>query len=146
MDQTPSPEMSLRDFDCFIKGNPTAVTKNFYSNEFDCPCKNVFCTATFIHFELSALLQVLRVKIKKPLIITSGYRCGAHNKALIEKGYQASPKSLHMQGMAADIIVQKLDPETVAKYAEIVGFKGIGVSGNFTHVDVREKPARWGYK
>lgn len=48
------------------------------------------------------ILDPAREKFGEPIIITSGYRCAKLNKVL-EKVYGASPTSLHVFGMAADI-------------------------------------------
>ena len=53
--------------------------------------------------------------------------------------------SQHIYGTAADIVVQGVKPEEVAKYAEYLMPKtgGIGLYPTFTHVDVRVARARW---
>lgn len=48
------------------------------------------------------ILDPAREKFGEPIIITSGYRCAKLNKFL-ERVYGASPTSLHVFGMAADI-------------------------------------------
>jgi zinc D-Ala-D-Ala carboxypeptidase len=48
------------------------------------------------------ILDPAREKFGEPIIITSGYRCSKLNKVL-ERVYGASPTSLHVFGMAADI-------------------------------------------
>ncbi len=83
-------------------------------------------------------LQQLRDLSIKPVIITSGYRNAAYNKKV-----GGSPTSHHLRGEAADIQISGLSPQQVAHLAEQVGFNGIGVYDTFTHVDVREVPAKW---
>lgn len=48
--------------------------------------------------KLAKLLQKVRDKYGKPIIVTSGYRCAALNKAV-----GGSATSQHMKGQAADI-------------------------------------------
>lgn len=107
-----------------------------------------------------------------PVIITSGYRCEEHNRAV-----GSVRNSQHLLGNAADIVVDGVTPKeaaTVAKTtvseatpgllinvpafgrlpgfppdkvagaAEALGFPGVRRYPNFTHVDVRlSGPARW---
>ena len=88
--------------------------------------------------ELVRKLQQLRDRIGKPISITSGYRCQAHNKAV-----GGATQSQHMHGTAADIVVKGMAPATVADHAEAIGFGGIGRYAGFTHVDTRTEKARW---
>ncbi len=83
-------------------------------------------------------LQLFRDRLGKPITITSGYRCPAHNKAV-----GGAKESQHLLGKAADIVVKGMSPATVAEHAEAIGFGGIGRYATFTHVDVRAGRARW---
>ena len=75
----------------------------------------------------------------KPIIIISGYRCPAHNKDV--KGV---PKSQHLIGRAADIIVKGVDLYAIIAVAESVFYNcGLGQYEHFIHVDTRGKAARW---
>ena len=67
--------------------------------------------------ELVRKLQQLRDRIGKPISITSGYRCLAHNKAV---GGDAQSQPYMVK--AADIIVEGMSPATVANHAEAMGF------------------------
>jgi len=90
---------------------------------------------------LIVLLQLLRNKVGKPLVITSGYRCPTHNKAV-----GGASNSQHLYGTAADVKVpQGMTVDQLAKAAEEVGFDGIGkyYKQGFVHVDVRGWKARW---
>lgn len=59
------------------------------------------------------VLQPLRIKLARPVVITSGYRSPALNRAV-----GGSPASHHMQGRAADIIVPGMTPLTVCQTAQ----------------------------
>ena len=48
-----------------------------------------------------------------------------------------------MKGQAADISIQGVAPKTIAKYAESIGMLGIGLYGNFVHVDTRTTKSFW---
>lgn len=114
--------------------NDIRLTENFTLAEFACRC----CGAAKIDPGLVQKLQQLRDRIGKPISITSGYRCQAHNRAV-----GGATQSQHMHGTAADIMVKGLAPATVAEHAEAIGFGGIGRYATFTHVDVRAGRARW---
>jgi zinc D-Ala-D-Ala carboxypeptidase len=59
------------------------------------------------------VLQPLRVKLDRPVIITSGYRSPALNRAV-----GGSMTSHHMQGRAADLIVPGLTALAVCQTAQ----------------------------
>ena len=73
----------------------------------------------------------------------SGYRCPEHNKAV-----GGAKGSMHMLGIASDIIIAGVAPSAVQEYLleKYRGKYGIGRYSYFTHVDVRAKKggARWG--
>lgn len=114
-----------------VKSGPSQdkqLSKNFNEREFSCP----HCRQVFVVPDLITKLQALRDNIGKPITVTSAYRCPVHNKNI-----GGAKQSRHMQGQAADIVVQGMTPAQVAQAAERVGFGGIGVyKSGFTHVDV----------
>lgn len=111
------------------------LSEHFDSDEFKCHC----CGKLTIDPKLIEQLELLRQELDNhPITINSGYRCKRNNQLV--KGV---PNSQHTLGKAADIRVAGFTPEQVAKAAEKVGFTGIGVYNNFTHLDVRPNPARW---
>lgn len=120
----------------YTRGKSVQLSKNFKSTEFDCKCGK--CKDTLIDDKLITLLQKLRNKVEKPIIINSGFRCAAHNKAV-----GGATTSQHTIGKAADIRVSGIDPEKIANYCETIGFDGIGRYKTFTHVDTRGYKARW---
>ena len=63
-----------------------------------------------------SVLEPLRVKLARPVVITSGYRSLALNRAV-----GGSPTSHHMQGRAADLIVPGMSP--------LAGILGTGALG-----------------
>ena len=85
-------------------------------------------------------LQSLRNRLGKPLIVLSGYRSPAHNRAV-----GGAPHSKHMQGIAFDIAMANHDPVAFEAAARAVGFRGFGFypRSGFMHIDLG--PAReWG--
>lgn len=108
------------------------LSKNFKLSEFDCKCNR--CSTVLLDTKLVDNLQKIRDHFNASVTVNSGYRCKAHNK---EVG--GSSSSHHMKGMAADIRVDGIEPRDIAKHAESVGIKRIGLyegntEGNFVHI------------
>jgi len=115
------------------------LSAHFYEDEFRCRhCGQL--PAEGMTPALITKLEQLRVLIGQPLIITSGYRCPTHNRAV-----GGAAKSQHVLGTAADISARGIGVDKLAGAAEQVGFGGIGLyhRQNFVHVDVRPGRARW---
>ncbi|WP_053954675.1 YcbK family protein [Inediibacterium massiliense] len=110
--------------------NNVYISKNFKLKEFECRDGSHLVK---VDEKLIILLQILRDRVQKPIIITSGFRTEKYNQRV-----GGAKKSQHLLGRAADIKVPGVYPDEVAKIAKEIGFKGIGVYKNFTHVDVRE--------
>ena len=126
----------------FKKGNSASIAKNFKYKEFDCHGSGC-CSTTIIDEKLVEYVQRIRDHFGKPVTITSPYRCETHNKRV-----GGATKSYHMQGRAADIVVQGVSSREVAKYAESIGILGIGLyetsaDGYFTHIDTRTTKSFW---
>ena len=120
------------------------LTPNFRVREFRCKDGS---DPIFVDEELVALLQQIRQHFGKPMIITSGYRTPAHNKACGGTAY-----SQHLYGRAADFKIAGVGPDTVAAYAETLlpGRGGIGVyppkagrAEGWVHIDTRASKSRW---
>jgi len=122
------------------------ITKYFSRKEFACKCGCGFAT---VDIELIEVLQTLRYKFNKPVTITSGCRCREYNEVVqrrANKNYVPySSKSKHMQGIAADIVVEMVSASDVCRYLDSVYSDrfGLGKYDEFTHIDVRSKKARW---
>lgn len=116
------------------KGN-VQMTAHFKLSEFQCKDGS---TTIILNPKLIAMLEKLRIKAGKPLIINSAYRTPTYNKRV-----GGAKNSQHMVGNAADIVIKGMTVEQVAKMAEEIGFDGIGRYDSFTHVDVRGYKARW---
>lgn len=90
---------------------------------------------------LLTLLENIRNHVGKPVHLNSGYRSPEYNATL----KNASPRSQHCNGKAADIWVEGVTPKQIADIAEcyLGSSGGIGIYKTFTHVDVRTSCARW---
>ena len=95
---------------------------------------NHFRQVVFIDDHLYTILDILRHKLGKPVIITSGYRTPEWNAKCGGAKY-----SYHMRGMAADIRVNGMSAKEIAnKLNEIVPDEcGIIVYNTWVHFDVR---------
>lgn len=122
----------------YKKGDSTKLSPHFRAREFDCRGVGC-CKQTQVDMQLVAYLQTIRDHFGKPVFIESGYRCAAHNASIPN----AAPKSKHMDGLAVDIVVDGVRPLEVARYAETIGVKGIGLYDDFVHIDTREAKAFW---
>ena len=89
------------------------------------------------------MLQKLRNRLGKPMIVNSAYRSPEHNKAV-----GGAKGSYHMKAMAFDVRMDNLDPQQYMEIAGRVGFNGIGQYADlgFTHIDSREIPGNFGTK
>ena len=116
-------------------------TNNFTVAEMACPCDH--CQG----FEIAKMdmgfmlrLQKLRDLMAAPLVITSGYRCLAHNQSI-----GGSPRSYHLLGRACDISLaeghirgsQATFRAEIIRYGLTAGMNGFGIAPNFIHVDDR---------
>jgi len=115
--------------------------KYFSKGEFACKCG---CGFDNIHPSLLVGLIKAREAAGIPFAITSGCRCIKHNKNV-----GGVSDSTHTKGLAADI-----KTDTGAKKFKIikalldVGFRRIGISKNFVHVDIdytRTTDTIWDY-
>ena len=124
------------------------MTENFKKSEFECKCgcempKDVLVNIT----KLANQLQYVRDNVAMPITINSAYRCETHNNSV-----GGSLNSQHLQGKAADIVINGLDPvldtydylDDLMRTGEILQ-GGLGMYKTFTHYDFRKNKARWNY-
>ena len=85
------------------------------------------------------VLQPLREKLNKPIVITSGYRCPELNKAV-----GGVSTSQHVNGQAVDFIVIGMNVVNVAKtIIEMeLPYDQLGIYNNFLHVSVSPRQRR----
>ena len=122
----------------YNKTDKTSLTKNFKVYEFSCKGRGC-CSTVKVDTDLVSYLQKIRDHFGKPLVIGSGYRCATYNSNVAN----AAKNSKHTMGMAADISIKGVTPAEIAKYAESLGIKGIGLYDTFVHVDTRTDKFFW---
>ena len=87
-------------------------------------------------YVLADTLEAIRKVVGKPLIISSGYRCPAVNKAV-----GGADNSYHMLGLAADINVSGMSPKLLANLIinSNVPFQQLIYEGTWIHVGILNK-------
>lgn len=121
----------------YKKNNGQKIAPNFRAREFDCQGRGC-CSATPIDEKLVEYLQQIRDHFGKPVYVTA-YRCKTHNA----KVANAAPNSYHCYGQAADFHIDGVAPTEIARYAESMGVKGIGLYDTFVHIDTRTSKSFW---
>lgn len=126
------------DIRTYPRGDDVQLTPHVHLSEMECRCGE--CPGTPVDLDHLRRLEALRAALgARPITITSGYRCPAHNAAV-----GGHPSSEHMDGTATDVVVRGVAPDTVADRADsIVGIGGIGRYDTFTHLDGRLRTSRW---
>ena len=119
--------------------NSTQLSPHFNVMEFRCQCGGNH--ETLISSELIEKLEALYATLNcSKIIVTSGYRCPEHDKAV-----GGTSSGQHTKGTAADVCCygqdgQPISSKTVCCKAQDLGFTGIAnitSSYQYTHLDVR---------
>ena len=111
----------------------------FVAEELDCP----HCGELKLSTKVYVVLMKLRLRLKEPVVITSGYRCPEYNRRI-----GGVPKSAHTKGLAVDIRI----PTSGYRF-RILEFlvretPRIGVAEDFIHFDLdysKPFPVVWTY-
>ena len=118
------------------------LSTHFSREEFRCRCG---CGYDTVDTELLQILEFIRQHYQKPVTITSGCRCKAHNESI-----GGSDNSQHIYGRAADFQVEDVRPLEVYELIDNIHPNkyglGVYIRGNsgWVHIDSRtDSPARW---
>lgn len=118
------------------------LSEHFDRKEFSCNCG---CGADGVAYALVIQLERLRNLIRRPIVITSGVRCAAHNATVGGK-----PDSAHLTGEAADIAC--IDSHTRWQMKHWISayslFNRVGNGKTFLHLDVSKtlpQEVEWNY-
>lgn len=106
----------------------------FLPKEFACKCGRSDCDAPPMDLEFLDLLDKLREKWGKPMVITSGVRCVFHNKNI-----GGAKRSQHLVGKAVDIRATMNEARVIHALAESLGFGGVEIGRGLVHVDTGPK-------
>lgn len=68
--------------------------------------------------------------------IISAYRSPEFNRSLRKRGHRAAKESLHMKGLAVDMVVPGVPMRKLRDYAKSLKMGGVGYYKRFVHVDV----------
>lgn len=128
--------------------------KHFSSSEFDTPGEPG--TGVNMDAEFMQRLDAARRIAGVPFAITpgGGYRSAKYNADLVKRNPNASARSLHKDGRAADIAVPNGDAHrrgVIVGALIAAGFERVGIAQTFVHVDDgteddgRRTPAIWIY-
>lgn len=105
------------------------LSKYFSRWEVECKCG---CGLMNIDPELLRLLDLIREKLDRPLSISSGSRCPAHNQK--EGGKK---NSAHLKGLAVDLKVNGARERFQVLFAvSACGITRIGIAKTFIHIDI----------
>ena len=141
--------MIARAVSVVVKINVKMSLKYFSYEEFDSPDLPNSGAANMDSNFLS-MLDSARGIAGIPFKISSGFRTTEYNQSLSARGYSASPNSSHLKGEAADIVCKSSkDRWTIITALQEAGFKRIGISSSFIHVDSsnlwKPSPVIWTY-
>lgn len=114
------------------------ISEHFKVREF--AQKDFRCDKVIVDTELIDVLEDIRAHFNKPVIVTSGYRTPEYNAKI-----GGVKNSQHTKGTAADIKVSGIPAREIQKYLKhkYPDKYGIGSYLTFTHIDIRDKKARW---
>lgn len=128
----------------FKKDDNTKITDNFKLCEFQCKCgadHEQIIDETLVN-KVQDLIETLKTKTKfgcKSAIISSGYRCPTHDKAVGGSG-----KGQHCEGKACDVVFKDnsgnpINSKIIACIALDMCFGGIARINDrgYIHLDVR---------
>ena len=124
------------------------MTKNFNKSEFESKCGREMPEEVYHNVvKVANQLQYLRDYLGEPIRINSAYRSPEHNAKV-----GGVPKSQHLLGKAADIVVKGMKTEFLYQYIEDAISNGemlqggLGLYDTFVHYDIRGTKARWDYR
>jgi len=101
---------------------------------FACRCG---CGRNWVDVRLESMVHRLEEEVGERLVVTSGYRCEAHNRAV-----GGSPTSSHKKGLAADLAcdASRLRYRIIGAAIRL-GFHRMGIGKNFIHLDIDRSKA-----
>lgn len=116
------------------KGINTYLSPHFSSKEFDCKCRNATCQDYQLDRKLIDVLEQVREHFNTAVMVTSGYRCPAHNAQI-----GGAKASFHMLGKAVDFVVKNKTITEVFEYLDQLYPQSLGLidERSWVHLDTR---------
>lgn len=126
------------------------ITEHFNEDELRCRCG---CGLMEFSDQSVRQLEALRVRVGRPLIITSGYRCPEYNDQVSLTGPSGPHTITDNHNVTVDIGVSGKTASDLVFAAMSLGFTGIGVKqsgahkSRFIHIDRlgHPRPRIWSY-
>ncbi|HEY7823633.1 MAG TPA: D-Ala-D-Ala carboxypeptidase family metallohydrolase [Acidimicrobiia bacterium] len=125
--------------------------RHFTAPEFACQGQDCCKGRLKMDPDFIDLLDEMRHRCGFPWVISSGYRCPAHNSRVSSTG----PTGPHTTGRAVDVAVSRAQAHEVARVAFDMGMTGIGFRqhgnqrfvhlDNLTEADGYPRPTIWTY-
>lgn len=111
------------------------LTEHFSRIEFQC---GDGCGLNTVDLRLVQQLESARCLLGRPIRVTSGVRCAAHNSRI-----SGSRESAHLLGLAADLACPTpYDRYDLLMALLTLSFRRVGIGKDFIHVDIdRTKPS-----
>ena len=97
----------------------------FTRNELKCKCG---CDTCEMDEDFMQMLDIIRFRIGKPIILNSAYRCCIHNEN--QGGVKDSP---HVLGLAVDVKCSGHEAYDILTEAIALEIKGVGISQKGSH-------------
>lgn len=121
------------------------LSEHFTVAELACRC----CGACDLDADFLARLEGLRLAYGRLMLVTSGYRCPAHNQEVSSSGAEGP----HTEGRAVDVAVAGPAARELIRLALEHDFRGLGLrqhgrwAKRFVHLDTvpRPVPLIWSY-
>ena len=103
-------------------------------------CSCGYCKSVDLDTRVYIMLELVRAKFDKPVLIHSGYRCKDYNARV-----GGTRNSQHVNALAADISIKGIEPKLIYKFLSetFPNNFGFGLYKDFVHMDARHKKARW---
>lgn len=108
----------------------------FNLDELKCKCGSCYSKGYEMRAEFMQKLEALRKACGFPFVLSSAYRCPAHNQAVSTTG----EKGPHTTGRAVDVAVKGTQAFKILSIAASFGFTGIGGAKTFIHLDDLQAP------
>lgn len=122
----------------YEKGESVGLSAYLKLKELDCRCRRESCRFTPVSKALVNAFTALRVELGVRLIVTSGYRCPAHNFKVGGHSLSWHQLSLAVDVFYSEALENKIGPYDFMRLAKQSGFKKVKFydKKNFFHLQI----------